>query len=391
MGKTRRDDITFLYIERPLAKPSREDTLLRELSKETFCGNASLEIVSSENPSGVTAGMLSKYLGASPVAALSLDDTVYYSQSWLIPLVDAIDAGFELASPVCHGIFGTEMPYYSHLTFNDVAEQMRREHQGQYLQKPFQDPPALLVTRESLARLHPDTPVRDLPQNLKSALVPSSLVHRFGDPYTSRREDILPYIPQDIEKVLDVGCARGLLGEIIKKERGCKVYGIEMSEETAQIARTRLDEVFCVNVEEAPLPFKEDLDVIIFADILEHLIDPWRVLERSREWLKPGGIVFASIPNTAHFSIVLDLLRGRWDYLPYGLLSISHVRFFTRASIENMFIKSGYSIVTIQPQGLPLHLKEQIRAMLDEFIRVEKVSEDIFALSYYVVARKEMI
>jgi hypothetical protein len=56
-----------------------------------------------------------------------------------------------------------------------------------------------------------------------------------------------------------------------------------------------------------------------------------------------------------------------------------------------MFIKSGYSIVTIQPQGLPLHLKEQIRAMLDEFIRVEKVSEDIFALSYYVVARKEMI
>ncbi len=389
MGKTQKDDITFLYLERPLARPSREDILLRELSRETFCGNSSLKIISAENPSGVSAGTLSRHLGGFGSAAISLDDTVYYSQGWLAPLVDAIDAGFELASPACHGIFGIEMPYFSHLTFNDVAEQMRREHRGQYIQKSFQDPPALLVKRESLARLHPDTAVRDLPQSLKSAVVPSSLVHRFGDPYTSRREDILPYIPRDIEKVLDVGCARGLLGEIIKRERGCKVYGVELSEEAAQIARTRLDEVFCVNVEEAPLPFREDLDVIIFADILEHLIDPWRVLQRSREWLKPGGIVFASIPNTAHFSIILDLLRGRWDYLPYGLLSISHVRFFTRASIERMFLRSGYAAPDIHPQWLPPEQKEWICKMLGRFLHLEKAHEDILALNYYVVARKE--
>jgi 2-polyprenyl-3-methyl-5-hydroxy-6-metoxy-1,4-benzoquinol methylase len=388
--KPDRHEVTFFYLERHLTKPSSEDILLRELSKETFCDSAPLKTIVSDDPAGLTVGKISEHLDTA-FAAISLDDTAYYSQNWLSPLKEALDKDFELACPVFYGIFEIVMPYYSHLTFNDVAEQMRREYRGQYIQKPFPTPPAFLVTGKSLTRMHPGTPVLELPQKLKSVIVPSSLIHRFGDPYASKREDILPYIPHGVKKVLDVGCARGLLGEIIKNERGCKVYGVEMSEDSVRIARTRLDDVFCVNIEEAPLPFKEDLDVIIFADILEHLIDPWRVLSRSRRWLKPGGIVFASIPNTAHYSIILDLLRGRWDYLPYGLQSISHVRFFTKASIEQMFIKSGYSIITIQPQNLSLHLREQIGTMLDKFIRLEKASEDIFVLNYYVVARKEAI
>jgi SAM-dependent methyltransferase len=178
------------------------------------------------------------------------------------------------------------------------------------------------------------------------------------------------------------------MGELIKKERGCKVFGAEINKNAARIAKGKLDEVFCVDIEKSDLPFNKDLDVIIFADIIEHLFDPWRVLESAKKWLKPDGIVIASIPNIGHYSIILDLLRGRWDYLPFGHLCISHIRFFTRVSMENMFTKSGYSIRNVKPWDFPLHAKEQILMMLKKFIRTESIGEDIFYPGYYIVAKK---
>jgi 2-polyprenyl-3-methyl-5-hydroxy-6-metoxy-1,4-benzoquinol methylase len=163
-----------------------------------------------------------------------------------------------------------------------------------------------------------------------------------------------------------------------------------LDKNVAEMAKSRLDDVFCMNIEHAHLPFKEDIDVIIFADILEHLFNPWRVLENARKWLKPDGIIIASIPNTSHYSIILDLLRGRWDYIPSGLLCITHLRFFTRRSIEDMFIKSGYSILTMSPQTFPRHLKEQLTETLNQLIKVENASPEIFCPGYYVVAKKSI-
>lgn len=280
------------------------------------------------------------------------------------------------------------MPYFSRLTFNDVAALMMEKHAGSYVSKSQIPPLAYVLRTESLAKLPSETKLCEIPVLLKSALVPSSLVHRFGDYFAFSRGDILPFVPYGVKKVLDVGCAKGLMGEIIKKERGCKVFGAEINRKAARIATDKLDEVFCVDIEKSDLPFNGDLDVIIFADIIEHLFDPWRVLENAKKWLKPEGIVIASVPNTGHYSIILDLLRGSWDYLPFGHLCISHIRFFTRASIENMFAKSGYSILKLAPQDFPLRFKEQVLAGLEKFIRVETVSEDIFYPGYYVVAEK---
>jgi len=386
-----KEDITFIYIERPHdATSSMEVKLLRELSKKTFCQGHPMKSIIAEDPAHITIHEVLKRAD-TPFIAISLDDTTYFSKNWISPLVGILNKDIELVSPVCSDFFEIPLPYYSPLTLNEVADYMMQKHEGQSISQPRFPLLSFLVKKDSLARLNPDTPLFKLPEKIKSALVPSSLVHRFGDYYSSKRDDLLPYIPYGINKVLDVGCAKGFPGELIKKERGCKVFGVELDKDIAEMAKSRLDDVFCMNIEHAHLPFKEDIDVIIFADILEHLFNPWRVLENSKKWLKPDGIIIASIPNTAHYSIISDLLKGRWDYIPFGLLCITHLRFFTRESIEDMFIKSGYSILTISPQAFPRHLKEQLTEMLDKSIRIENASREIFCPGYYVVAKKSIL
>ena len=101
------------------------------------------------------------------------------------------------------------------------------------------------------------------------------------------------------------------------------------------------------SIEEIDLPatFKDErFDVVMFGDVLEHLLDPEAVLVKVVSLLNPDGYVVASIPNVAHASIVLNLMAGEFKYTDLGLLDKTHLRFFTRSSIETMFRESGYRI-----------------------------------------------
>ncbi len=81
----------------------------------------------------------------------------------------------------------------------------------------------------------------------------------------------------------------------------------------------------------------EKFDVVLFSDVLEHLVNPSKVLVSVRSILAPGGVVCASIPNIAHGSVRLSLLQGEFRYREKGLLDGTHLRFFTRAGIEELF------------------------------------------------------
>ena len=76
-------------------------------------------------------------------------------------------------------------------------------------------------------------------------------------------------------------------------------------------------------------------DAVLFGDVLEHLTDPGAALDRVRPWLSERGVVIASVPNVGHWAIVSDLVAGRFDYVPYSLLSGTHVRFFTRRTLHD--------------------------------------------------------
>ncbi|MGI8809727.1 MAG: methyltransferase domain-containing protein [Acidimicrobiales bacterium] len=145
------------------------------------------------------------------------------------------------------------------------------------------------------------------------------------------------------KRVLDVGCATGYLAQALV-ERGCTVSGLESDTEAAEVARPHLERLVIGDIETMDLAeaFGDDrFDVIVFGDVLEHLRDPLAALRKAKSLLAERGSVVASIPNIAHGSVRLALLAGRFDYQELGLLDSTHVRFFTRSSIEDLFREAG--------------------------------------------------
>lgn len=152
------------------------------------------------------------------------------------------------------------------------------------------------------------------------------------------------------KKVLDVGCATGYLDQVFV-EFGCAVTGIDIDVESVKNAERFCEKVIQADVEHLDWERTlgdERFDVILFADVLEHLINPQKVLISARDYLSPEGYVTACIPNIAHASLRLQLLLGEFQYRKLGLLDESHLRFFTIRSIKEMFDRAGYVIVDIK-------------------------------------------
>jgi SAM-dependent methyltransferase len=162
--------------------------------------------------------------------------------------------------------------------------------------------------------------------------------------YTQARPDVAALVPAACRHVLEVGCGEGELGQLLRR-RGHRVTGIELASDVAERARQRLDHVVTADVERDGFPFpSESFNAILFADVLEHLVDPWRVLREAVEVLTENGVVAASIPNVQNLDVLRRLLCGRWDYRERGILDIGHLRFFTLATIRALFAQAGLTI-----------------------------------------------
>jgi 2-polyprenyl-3-methyl-5-hydroxy-6-metoxy-1,4-benzoquinol methylase len=156
------------------------------------------------------------------------------------------------------------------------------------------------------------------------------------------------------------------------------VVGVEVKEEMAEQAKLHMDRVFIGNVEEIELPYPPSyFDCIIYADILEHLIDPWGLLSRQRALLREGGIVVSSIPNVGFHEIVGNLLLGNWEYREMGILDSTHLRFFTQKEIKRLFRTAGYKIIQLlgsqfprAPYWLSTWKRERMDEKLKEIVRL---------------------
>lgn len=171
--------------------------------------------------------------------------------------------------------------------------------------------------------------------------------------YRDSRECLLPFVCEGPNRILDVGCGEGRTGAALKAAgRAGQVVGIERCAPIAEIARRHVDRVVCADLESLELPFAtEYFDYIIFGDVLEHLVNPWGVVELLAGHLRQGGHMIASVPNVRHWRVVLPLiLRGRWRYGPDGVLDDTHLRFFTRKSIVELFASSDLVLKRIVPE-----------------------------------------
>ena len=190
--------------------------------------------------------------------------------------------------------------------------------------------------------------------------------------------------------VLDVGCATGYLARALV-ERGCVVSGFERDEEAAAEAAPHLEKLVTGDLESTDLVQAfgaASYDVVVLGDVLEHLRDPLPTLRQARAVLAAGGYVVASIPNVAHGSVRLALLQGRFDYQPLGLLDETHLRFFTRESIERLFRLAGMAPVDVRRTTAGLfetHVRVDQEAVPAEV--VEQVLRDREALTYQFVLK----
>jgi SAM-dependent methyltransferase len=158
------------------------------------------------------------------------------------------------------------------------------------------------------------------------------------------RTDIEPVLPQRAASVLEIGCGGGGTLRWLRSVRTVEyAMGIELMADAARDAHGAFDDVVVGNIEtdEIDLP-AERFDLILALDVLEHLVDPWRAVERCHRALKPGGAFIASIPNVANYSVALPLLlRGRWTYADEGLLDRTHLRFFVERTAVDLMTSSG--------------------------------------------------
>lgn len=181
-----------------------------------------------------------------------------------------------------------------------------------------------------------------------------ALVHRFVGLFSSERRDLVELVPDGIETVLDVGCAEGGFGKsLINRNPRVLVDGVEMNSVLAQKASGFYRKVYIGKFEDVELP-EQFYDVVNMGEVLEHMYDPWFAIKKVKMLLKPGGYFVGCVPNMSHWTVVRQLISGMFEYVPVGLLCVSHIRFFTMTSLKKLFDEFGFYIDILRPLEFPL-------------------------------------
>lgn len=152
---------------------------------------------------------------------------------------------------------------------------------------------------------------------------------------------------------LDIGCWTGNLGKLLIEKKGCIVDGVDVADGVLEEARKNgYADTFRVNLNGEvldPSLFKKKYDVIIFADVLEHLVYPLGALKFFSQFLAPNGRMIISLPNVAFILNRLRLLLGNWDYQDFGTLDKTHLRFYTLQSSQALIREAGLELVSFRP------------------------------------------
>ena len=179
-------------------------------------------------------------------------------------------------------------------------------------------------------------------------------------------------------RVLDVGCSTGYLSKILRNEFSCVVTGIELDRDAAEKAIAVCDRVVVGNIEHLPLSLFDvsSFDIIIFADVLEHLRDPQAVLRKVGPWLSDDGFILISIPNFGYKGVLLNLATGRLHRTSHGILDDTHIQFFTLPEFFTLLSGAGFVPTTLDRtikglfdsefKDIKIHLPVELVSLIDQ-------------------------
>ncbi|MEW6582796.1 MAG: class I SAM-dependent methyltransferase [Actinomycetota bacterium] len=163
--------------------------------------------------------------------------------------------------------------------------------------------------------------------------------------YQLARTDLIGRLPRPLGRVLDVGCAEGAAADLLRAAGARELVGIELDAAAAALAAARYDLVLPGSAEDVVSRLDGAFDTVLCYDVLEHLVDPWRVLRHLRALAAPDARLHVSIPNARHHSLVRDLaVRGTFGYAEWGHRDVTHLRWFTRRDLVALLEDTGWRV-----------------------------------------------
>lgn len=200
--------------------------------------------------------------------------------------------------------------------------------------------------------------------------------------YDSDRRELFPFLPQTARILLDVGCGSGAFGRLLRSRHpDMELWAIEPDPVSARAAEDGFDHVVRGEFPNSQIPRKK-FDVVLCADVLEHMREPEKALLACKDAMALGGVLVASIPNVRNWRDVLWplLCHGTWTYTEWGILDRTHLRFFTRSSIYSFFVDNGWSVASVT--GINMHRREKLLSVLSCHLL-----DDFLFRQYVVIAR----
>ncbi|RZI83567.1 MAG: methyltransferase domain-containing protein [Rubrivivax sp.] len=213
--------------------------------------------------------------------------------------------------------------------------------------------------------------------------------HEFHNP------DLLNLIPQSAKNLIEIGCSSGALAREFKKQNAsCDYFGVEIDPGYAELARRHCNQVEVRDLDDVDTAFfleNKHRDVWIFGDTLEHFKNPWKVLEGIRNVMPGHACVIACIPNVQHWSLQVRLSMGDFNYEDSGLLDRTHLRWFTRKTIIQMFAQTGLTIIEGSPRIFDEPHREDFLELIGDLAEAaganrEEAMADATPLQYVIKA-----
>lgn len=207
------------------------------------------------------------------------------------------------------------------------------------------------------------------------------------------RKELLDLIPNENKNgnLLEIGVGEGNTLLYAKENNYAQnIYGVELFKmENSNQTSSQFEEFLIANIEETELPFEDSkFDAILLGDVLEHLINPYTTLNNLKKYLKPNGVVIASIPNIREWKTMKTIFfKGDFKYTDSGILDKTHLRFFTKKNIIELFENNNYKIENIVGSNKGSAMRYLKRLRLFKFF-LQVFFEELVSIQYFVVAKK---
>jgi len=163
------------------------------------------------------------------------------------------------------------------------------------------------------------------------------------------RPECLDMIRRTPSMALDIGCGSGGVGQALgQRYPRCELWGCESDASAARMARAHFDRILEEDVQTADfgaLGLARPFDLVCLFDVLEHLVNPWQLLDGLKRIVTKDAQVLVSLPNASNLPMLYDALRGHWRYTHWGLLDFTHLRFFTDFDARKMFYQTGFRVL----------------------------------------------